>query len=144
MFLRAIQYCPTFEAYLNERGSLRMALLLNKYPGKFIDQQFNKAWLKFNINQTINVYNYDKLGRQIIKRPEKKTSIDYNEYICMHSTYCLNMRQYPNRFHTLWNKYFGESTIADIIPILGIGNVKNLQQRLINTRKWKFLKDGIT
>ncbi len=40
MLLRAIRYCSTFEAYVNERVSLRMALLLNKYPGTFIDFQF--------------------------------------------------------------------------------------------------------
>jgi hypothetical protein len=38
MLLRAIRYCSTFEAYLDECDRLRMALLLNKYPGKFIDQ----------------------------------------------------------------------------------------------------------
>jgi hypothetical protein len=55
--------------------------------------------------------------------------------IFIHFTYCLNMRQFPNRFHALWNKYFGESPIADVIPILGIKNVNSLQQRLVHARK---------
>ena len=43
MLLRAIRYCSTFDEYLNEREKLWMALLLNKYPNKLIDQQFNKV-----------------------------------------------------------------------------------------------------
>ncbi len=61
MLLRTIRYCSIFGTYINERESLRMALLLNKYPGRFIDEKFNEVCSKFNINQTINVYNYDKL-----------------------------------------------------------------------------------
>lgn len=38
MLLRAIRYYSTFRAYLDERAKLRMALLLNKYPSKFIDE----------------------------------------------------------------------------------------------------------
>jgi len=42
MLHRTIKYCSTFETFLNEREKLRMALLLNKYPGGFIDKQFNR------------------------------------------------------------------------------------------------------
>jgi hypothetical protein len=59
MLPRPIRYCSTFHAYLEERGKLRMTLLLNKYPGKFIDQQFNRVFLKFKIIEsltTITIY----------------------------------------------------------------------------------------
>ncbi|CAF4979240.1 unnamed protein product [Rotaria sp. Silwood1] len=36
MLIRAIKYYSTFEAYLCECEKLRMALLLNKYPGEFL------------------------------------------------------------------------------------------------------------
>jgi hypothetical protein len=137
MMLRAIRYCSTFDAFINERELLRIALLLNKYPGHFIDGQFNKVWTNFNINQTINTYNYDRIREIIIQYPDKKGKIpvDYNKHIFIHFTYCLNMKQFPKRFHTLWSKYFGESPIADIIPVLGVRNVNNLQQRLVHTKK---------
>jgi hypothetical protein len=67
MLLRAIQYCSTFDTYIHEREALRMAFLLNKYPNKCIDQQFNKIWSKFNIHETIDCNNYDKLRQQIIQ-----------------------------------------------------------------------------
>ncbi|CAF2047889.1 unnamed protein product [Rotaria magnacalcarata] len=55
MFLRAIRYCSTFKAFLDERDDLRMALLLNKYPRKFIDNQFNRVLKKCNIAQLLTI-----------------------------------------------------------------------------------------
>ena len=37
----------------------------------------------------------------------------------------------------LWEKYFSESPINDVLPVLGIINTKNLQQRLVYTKKLK-------
>ncbi|CAF3710874.1 unnamed protein product [Rotaria sp. Silwood1] len=61
MLLRTIRYCSTFEAYVHERESLRMAFLLNKYSNKCIDEQFNKTWSKFYIHETIDYNNYDRI-----------------------------------------------------------------------------------
>ncbi|CAF1333695.1 unnamed protein product [Rotaria sordida] len=102
MLLRTIRYCSTFEAYVHERESLRMAFLLNKYSNKCIDEQFNKTWSKFNIHETIDYNNYDRLRQKIIEHPEKeKTLIDYNKYMFIHFTYCLSMKQFPKQFHML-------------------------------------------
>ena len=65
MLLRAIRYCSTFPVYLDEREKLRMALLLNKYPIKFIDQQFNHVLQKFNIDQPLTSHNDQVLRQQI-------------------------------------------------------------------------------
>ncbi|CAF5060980.1 unnamed protein product [Rotaria sp. Silwood1] len=46
MLIRTIQYCLTFEVYFYEREKLRMALLLNKYPGEFIEKQFSHVFQK--------------------------------------------------------------------------------------------------
>ncbi|CAM4985804.1 unnamed protein product [Rotaria socialis] len=48
----------------------------------------------------------------------------------IHFTYCLNIRTLPTKFHTLWNKYFSESPINEIIPVIGTRNVQNLQKQL--------------
>ncbi|CAF5002362.1 unnamed protein product, partial [Rotaria socialis] len=88
MFLRAIRYCSTFKAFLDEREDLRMALLLNKYPGKFIDSQFNRVLKKCNITQSLN--------------KEEKLPTDHYRTMFIHFTYCLNIRTLPTKFHTLW------------------------------------------
>ncbi|CAF2984800.1 unnamed protein product [Rotaria sp. Silwood2] len=119
MLLRTIRYCSSFQAYLNEREKLRMALLLNKYPNKFINEQFNNVFLKINIDQFSN---------------KRKIPIDYEKTMVTHFTYCSNMETVPTNFHILWDKYFGNSPINEIIPILGTRNVNNLQRRLVHTR----------
>ncbi|CAM4965829.1 unnamed protein product [Rotaria socialis] len=75
MLLRAVRYCSTFETYLNEREKLRMALLLNKYPNKIIDEQFNNVLSKFGINEHLTLTNYNRSRQRIIDSPNN-VSID--------------------------------------------------------------------
>ncbi|CAF1460063.1 unnamed protein product, partial [Rotaria sordida] len=60
MLLRVIGYFSTFQTYLDEREKLRMALLLNKYPNKLIEQQFSNVLLKCNIDQPLTNSSYSK------------------------------------------------------------------------------------
>ncbi|CAF1304384.1 unnamed protein product [Rotaria magnacalcarata] len=76
MLIRAIKYCSTFEAYLYEREKLRMAWLLNKYPGEFLERQFNRVFQKYDINQPISNKNYSTLREKIIYADNK--SKNYN------------------------------------------------------------------
>ncbi|CAF4204177.1 unnamed protein product, partial [Rotaria sordida] len=134
MLFRALRYCSTFQEYLNEREKLRMALLLNKYPNKFIDEQFNNVLQKLNI-QALTCFNYANCRQEVIDSPIKEVvPVDYGKTIFIHFTYCSNMKTFPRKFHTLWNKYFGESPINDVLPILGTRNVKNLQRQLTYTK----------
>ncbi|CAF1366766.1 unnamed protein product [Adineta steineri] len=136
MLLRTIRYCPTFQYYLDEREKLRMALLLNKYPNHFIEQQFKQLFKKFNIQEPLTLSNYLQIRQdKIINSPIKvKEPIDYGQTLFVHFTYCSNMKSFPSKFHNLWQKYFQESPINDITPILGTRNVNNLQQHLVHTR----------
>ncbi|CAF2141624.1 unnamed protein product, partial [Rotaria magnacalcarata] len=89
MLLRAIRYCSTFESYLNEREKLRLALLLNKYPNKIIDEQFNNVLVKFGINEPLTSINFNRSRQQIIDSPVKeKLSVNYDKSIFVHFTYC--------------------------------------------------------
>ncbi|CAF4370209.1 unnamed protein product, partial [Rotaria sordida] len=107
-----------------------MALLLNKYPNKIIDQQFNQILLKFNIDQSLNSNNYNLNHQKIIQMPIKeRISVDYGKTMFVHFTYCSNIKTFPKKFHNLWNKYFSESPINEVLPILGTRNVKNLQRQ---------------
>jgi len=135
MLLRAVRYCSTFETYQRERDHLKMALLMNRYPSQFIDQQFNRVFYKYKIEQSVNIINYKYIRQQIIdSRIKAKEPIDYGQTMFIHFTYCSNIKNFPQKFHNLWLKYFSESPINDIIPILGTRNVNNLQQRLVHTR----------
>ena len=114
MLLRAIRYCSTFQAYLDERSKLKIALLPNKYPGKFIDQQCIHMLQNFNIDKPLTTNNYNALRQKVINTPLKeKVPIDYSKIMFVHFTYCLNMTTFPKKFHTLWNKYFEHFPIDD-------------------------------
>ncbi|CAF3534844.1 unnamed protein product [Rotaria sp. Silwood2] len=131
MLLRAIRYCSTFQIYLDEREKLRMSLLLNKYSNQIIEQQFNNVLLKFNIDQPLTIINYDKCRQNVLDSPYKeRIVIDYDKVMFIHFTYCSSMKTFPFQFHTLWSKYFGESPINEVTPVLGTRNVQNLQRRL--------------
>ncbi|CAF3808428.1 unnamed protein product [Rotaria sp. Silwood1] len=140
MLLRAIRYCSTLQAYLEERSKLKMALLLNKYPNHFIDQQFNSVLRKFNTDEIFTINNYNSIRQKVLNTPFKeKVPIDYSTKMFVHFTYCSNMKTFPQKFHALWYKYFGESAINDITPVLGTRNVYNLQRRLMNTHKLQLI-----
>ena len=134
MILRAIRYCSTFQLFVQERESLRMSLLLNKYPDKLIDEQFQNMLKKFNQEQPLTVQDYDKVRKTIIDyRSYEKQSTDYENNIFIHFTFCSSMKQFPKEFHNLWQKYFNNSPICDVQPILGTRNVQNLQQELVRS-----------
>jgi hypothetical protein len=62
-----------------------MDLLLNKYPIKLIDQQFNRMLQKFNINEPLTMYNYNTLRQRVIDTPyEEKVPIDYTKTLFAH------------------------------------------------------------
>ncbi|CAF4795095.1 unnamed protein product [Rotaria socialis] len=84
MLLRAIRYCSTFQAYLNECKKLRMALLMNKCPNKFIDEQFNDILLKLNIDRPLTFNNYANYREKVINSPVKQKKIDYGKKMFVH------------------------------------------------------------
>ena len=127
LLLWAIRYSSTFQAYLDEREKLRMALLLNKYSNEFIKEQFDRVVSKFNIHEPLTFNNYDLIRQKIINSTvQVKQPVDYGRTMFFHCTYCSNMKTFPVKFH--------ESPINDITPVLGTRNVDNLQRRLVQTR----------
>jgi len=106
MLLRAIRYCSKFETYLKEIESLRMTLILNKYPGYLIENQFNRVLLKFKIDQALTLNNYKFLWPETnrISNRRKKYLIFIKRQCSF--TYYTTMRSFSSKFYTLWHKYF--------------------------------------
>ncbi|CAF4979401.1 unnamed protein product [Rotaria sp. Silwood1] len=135
MLLRAIRYCSTFHTYVDEREKLRMALLLNKYPNQFIEEQFKINLVKWSIDQPLTFNNYNKYRQVIIEaRIKEKALVNFEQIIFIHFTYCSTMKLFPQKFHKLWNKYFNNLPINEITPVLGTINVNNLHRRLVQTK----------
>ena len=80
MLLRIIRYCSKFQSYLNEREKLRTALLLNKYPNKIIEEQFNSLLSKYNIDKPLDFNNYSLYSQRVINSSKKeKIPINYDK-----------------------------------------------------------------
>jgi hypothetical protein len=91
--------------------------------------------LKLSIDQLLTCNNYLNYRKKVIDSPLKeKVPVNYGKTMFVHFTYCSSMKTFPGKFHILWNKYFGESPINEVVPILGTRNVKNLQRQLTHTR----------
>ena len=134
MLIRAIRYCSTFHLFVKERESLRVALLLNKYPASLIQEQFDKVLLPFQTDGQMSIHNYNNVRQQVISSLQKeKVDTNYETNLFIHFTYCLSMRTFPVHFLSLWRKYFIQSPINDIAPVLGTRNVQNLQLKLTNS-----------
>ncbi len=141
MFLIAVRYCSIFEAYLNEREFLRMALLLNKYPSDLINDQFNSVLTKSGITEPLTTKSYYQVRNKVIQYTiPDKTPTDYEKTMFVYFSYCRNMQSFPIKFHRLWHKYFQQSPISELIPILGTENVDNLQKHLTCTTLLKKLE----
>lgn len=138
MLYRAIKYCSTFQTFINERETIRTALLLNKYPSNFIEQQFIRLLQKFETEQKITIYNYNTIREKIINSPleknNEKLQIEYGKTLFIHFTYCENMKSFPKKFLTTWNKFFCESPLCDTKPILSTKNTNNLQLQLVKNK----------
>ncbi|CAF1522166.1 unnamed protein product, partial [Rotaria sordida] len=91
--------------------------------------------LRFNIDQPLTAINYDKYRQNVLDSPyTERIEIDYDKVMFIHFTYCSSMKGFPLKFHTIWNKYFGESPINEIRPILGTHKISVIWSgRLIAT-----------
>lgn len=89
MMLRAIRYCSTFQLFINERESLRMALLLNKYPNKLIEAQMHRVFEKYGVENTITAEKYELIRLQVMMTPyQEKVAVDYEKKL-IYSFYIL-------------------------------------------------------
>ena len=112
--------------------TLRMTLLLNKYTDQFIQDQFNRVFQKFRIEQSMDMKNCKIIRKEILNIDEdennkEKLPINYGSTMFFHFTYCSSMKAFPSKFHLLRQKYFNRSSMEDIIPALGVRNGNNLQ-----------------
>lgn len=136
MILRAVRYCSTFPLYIQERESLRMSLLLNKYLDKAIQEQIDNMFKKINTKEPIHANSYNNVRSIIISNPYKpRQSVDCANNISIHFTFCSSMTNFSIHYHYLWDKYFSNSHINDSTPMLGTRNVQNLQRESVQKCK---------
>ena len=63
-----------------------------------------------------------------------EVAVYYGKTMFVYFTYCSSIKTFRSKFNALWNKYFGESPINEVVPVLGTRNVKRLRRRSIDRK----------
>lgn len=143
--IRAIRYSSDIVSFSKEETHITMALLLNGYPLKVIQEQFSKAFTDMNCTWP-DKYNYQTIRQKFLayffsKEKKKRKEIDLDTEMIFHFSYCKGMETFAAMFHKRWEEFFSHIALSNIKPIVGFRNCESLQQRLV---KKKPAKDLIT
>ena len=87
---------------------------------------------KFNLKRPSNQEDYQNSRLILITQKfNKKQLVDYENNLFVHFTFCASMKYFPKQFYNIWQKYFGDSPIGDVRPVLGTRNPENLQHQSV-------------
>ena len=109
--------------------------MFNKYSDHFTTQEFDRVLETFTSGQLLSMNNYDELRETMIYSSAKeKVAITHRKTMFVRFTYYSNTRTFLAVFHALWQKYFEESAINEIVSIVGTQNAKNVQRQLVKKK----------
>jgi hypothetical protein len=120
---RATRICSHPEDLKIELDKIRIMLLLNKYPPKFIDKQTGRFFRDTTGTQTTDLLlgkDHSKYRESILDptwNKKEKRKIDFQKDILLHFSYTPSIANFGSRFHQLWEEIF-EGTPLDDIPVM--------------------------
>jgi len=154
--VRAARLCSTVEDFDMERLGTEMILLVNGYPPKFIQQNINSFFVKYdamNIWTELNSEAYQELHHKLLYKPtrreqerkvegndnlvQKKKKYQHKDQIYLHYTFengpLLNFKK---EYRRIWNKYYvyPGSRFKNTRLILGTILNRTLQSILIHKK----------
>lgn len=141
--IRAIRYSSNIVSFNREETHITMALLLNGYPLKVIQEQYQKAFTDMKCTWP-DKYNY-KIIRQLFlthffsKKRKKLREIEFDTDLIFHFSYCKGMETFAAQFHKIWDELFSHCALSSIRPIIGYRNCDSLQQKLVKKKPPKRL-----
>jgi hypothetical protein len=139
--VRAIRYSSSYSAFKQEEAHICMALLLNKYPIRFILKQIGRVPRTFRCTLPTRK-KYSEIRKVFLDATDKhgrKAGIDFETNILCHFSYCKGMNDFSTRFHTLWKDCFADTAIGHMKPIVGTRRLHNLQEYLVKKKPNKSL-----
>ena len=147
--LRAVRICSHSVDLRAEIEKIRITLLLNKYPPKFIDRQFQRFFetltnvkdSKLLLSEKHSEYREKVLDPQWNKI--EKQRIDFNKDILVHFSYTPSLAQFGAKFHSLWREIFEETPLSDISVIFAHRLTDNLKKILVHKKPSKSVIKGI-
>ncbi|CAM2729028.1 unnamed protein product, partial [Rotaria socialis] len=133
--LRATRICSHSEDLRSELEKIRITLLLNKYPPRFIDKHIGRFFQDVTEQRTSDLLLGERhqAYRERTLEPEwkkkEKRKIEFGKDILLHFTYTPSLAHFGSRFHQIWQEIF-EDTPLDDIPVMYANRVSDSLRHL--------------
>jgi hypothetical protein len=141
--LRATRICSHPQDLQYELDRIRIMLLLNKYPPKFIDKHIGRFFYDLTGKNTSDILlgkDHTRLRNTVLDEhwnKKEKRKIDFNRDILIHFSYTPSLAHFGAHFHQIWEEIF-EGTPLDDIPVMYANRLtSNLKQLLVQKKPTK-------
>ena len=138
--LRATRICSHANDLRDELDRIRVMLLLNKYPPRFIDQQMQRFYDDLTGKKSSDIllgndhrtYRDKVLDEQWNKKEKRK--IDFRNDILCHFSYTPALARFGTNFHQIWNEVFDGTPLDSTHIIYANRLTDSLKQMLVKKR----------
>lgn len=140
--LRATRICSHPEDLHLELETIRITLLLNKYPPKFIDKHVGRFFQDLTGNDTSEILlgrDHQKYRERVLDRAwnkKEKRKINFKTDVLLHFTYTPSLINFGSHFHHIWQEIF-EGTPIDDIPVIYANRLADSLKHILVQKKPK-------
>lgn len=134
--IRATRICSHPEDLRDELEKIRITLLLNKYPPRFIDKQMERFFEDVTKQRTSDSLLGERhsIYRERILEPEwnkkEKRKVEFDRDILLHFTYAPSLAHFGSRFHQIWQEIFEDTPLEDI-PVMYANRMSDSLRHLL-------------
>ena len=141
--LRVVRICSHRENLEEEIEKVRITLLLNKYPPKFIDRHYQRFFQTLTGEREPKLLlsvRHSEFRDQVLDigwNKKEKPGINFNKDIMLHFTYTPSLARFGSRFHQIWQEIFEDTPLSDIPVIFAHRLTDNLKNILVHKKPSK-------
>jgi hypothetical protein len=138
--LRATRICSHPEDLRQELDKIRVMLLLNKYPPKFINQHMNRFYKDLTEKQssdTLLSKEHGKYRERVLDdkwNKKEKRKIDFKNDILCHFSYTPALACFGKNFHQIWTEIFDGTPLDETQIIYANKLTDSLKNLLVKKR----------
>jgi len=138
--LRATRICSHSEDLQQELDKIRITLLLNKYPPRFIDRHIGRFFQDLTKTQTSEILlskDHSKFRELVLDtswNKKEKRKIDFGKDVLLHFSYAPSLVNFGSHFHQIWQEIF-EGTPLDDIPVIYANRLTDSLKHILVQKK---------
>ena len=143
--LRVTRICSHPKDLRRELDIVRITLLLNKYPPRFIDKHIGRFCQDLTREKTSerllgkDHLKFRELALNVVWNKREKGRIDFNTDILLHFTYTPSLAHFGSHFHQIWREIFEGTPLDDISVMYANRLTDSLKYLLVHKKPSKEL-----